>query len=46
MMGRNVRHEPVLPVLAIRGRESGVRGKSLIFCGAFAMVFTLDEKLE
>jgi len=37
MMGRNVRQEPVLPVLAMRGRESGVSGKSLIFLGAFAI---------
>jgi hypothetical protein len=37
IMGRNVRHEPVLPVLAMHGRDSGVRGKSLIFFGAFAI---------
>jgi len=37
MMGLNVRQEPVLPVLAMRGRESGVSGKSLIFLGAFAI---------
>jgi hypothetical protein len=43
-LGLNVRHEPVLPVLASRGRESGVRGKSLIFFGGFAMVwFTLKN---
>jgi len=43
MVGLNVLHEPVLPVLAIRGRESGVRGKSLIFLGAFAIQFHRDE---
>jgi len=37
MVGRNVRQKPVLPVLATRGRESGVRGKSLIFLGAFTI---------
>jgi len=43
MMGRNVRQEPVLPVLAMRGRESGVSGKSLIFLGAFAIDVHHDE---
>ena len=43
--GRNVRHDPVLPVLASRGRESGVGGKSLIFWGAFAIMIHLEEKL-
>jgi len=37
IFGLNVRHEPVLPVLASRGRESGVIGKSRIFFGGFAM---------
>jgi len=41
MVGRNVRHEPVLPVLAVRGCESGVSGRSLIFCGAFATIVHL-----
>jgi len=44
MMGLNVLHEPVLPVLAIRGRESGVGGKSLIFLGASTIHFHRDEK--
>jgi len=43
MMGRNIRQEPVLPVLAMRGRESGVSGKSLIFSGAFAIDVHHDE---
>jgi len=43
MIGRNVRQEPVLPVLAMRGRESGVSGKSLIFLGAFAIGCSPDE---
>ena len=43
--GLNVRQEPVLPVLASRGRESGVGGKSLIFWGAFAIMVHLEEKL-
>lgn len=44
IFGLNVRHEPVLPVLASRGRESGVIGKSLIFFGGFAMGwFTLKN---
>jgi len=37
IFGLNVRHEPVLPVLASRGRESGVIGKSRIFFGGFAI---------
>jgi len=37
MLGRNVRHEPVLPVLAMRGLESGVSGRSSLFFGAFAI---------
>ena len=37
IIGRNVLHDPVLPVLATRGLDSGVRGRSLIFCGAFAI---------
>jgi len=40
MVGLNVRQKPVLPVLAMRGRESGVSGKSLIFLGAFAIDVT------
>jgi hypothetical protein len=44
IFGLNVRQEPVLPVLASRGRESGVIGKSLIFFGGFAMGwFTLKN---
>jgi len=41
MVGLNVLQKPVLPVLAMRGRESGVSGKSLIFLGAFAIDVTL-----
>jgi len=37
IFGLNVRHEPVLPVLASHGRESGVIGKSRIFLGGLAM---------
>jgi hypothetical protein len=37
MIGRNVRQEPVFPVLPTCGRESGVIGKSLILLGAFAI---------
>lgn len=44
--GLNVRHDPVLPVLASHGRESGVIGKSLIFWGAFAIMIHLEENLE
>jgi len=44
MVGRNVLQEPVLPVLAMQGRESGVRGKSLIFLGAFAIRMSPREK--
>jgi len=46
IFGRNVRQDPVLPVLASRGRESGVGGKSLIFWGAFAIMIHLEENLE
>jgi len=37
IVGLNVLQDPVLPVLALRGRDNGVRGRSLIFCGAFAI---------
>jgi len=41
--GRKVRQEPVFPVLAIRGLESGVSGKSSMFFGAFAIGATMVE---
>jgi len=37
IVGRNVLQVPVFPVLATRGRDSGVSGRSRIFCGAFAI---------
>jgi len=46
IFGLNVRQEPVLPVLASRGRESGVIGKSRIFFGGFAMVWVTLKNLQ
>ena len=41
--GRKVLQEPVLPVLAMRGRESGVIGRSFLLFGAFAIGATMVE---
>ena len=45
IMGRKVLQDPVLPVLATRGREIGVIGKSRIFSGAFAIACHHEEKI-
>jgi len=42
--GRKVLQEPVLPVLAIRGLESGVSGRSSLVFGAFAIDATMVEE--
>jgi len=41
--GRKVLQEPVLPVLATRGLDRGVSGRSSLFLGAFAIGATMIE---